>query len=196
MAGDSPRALARRSPGYLPAVVWLDAVGDPGVQLELVFQRLKVRWVHSAPPVLPAPTLKGSARPQNNVVLGATCQIQGSSPSPRHTHDLLYDITSFRRYTSERLTRPYSGELPARAVLSQQATIARLPNAQRSTGNGREGLRVGARAGGGQAVGAASPHHSITPPFQCASVRYSAGSRRTSSIQTASLPAAFFLFFW
>jgi len=27
----SPRALARRSPGYLPAVVHLDAVLDPGV---------------------------------------------------------------------------------------------------------------------------------------------------------------------
>ncbi|MEE8093989.1 MAG: hypothetical protein V3T47_07115, partial [Gammaproteobacteria bacterium] len=31
-------------------------------------------------------------------------------------------------YTSERLTRPYSGELPASAALSQLANIARLPS--------------------------------------------------------------------
>ena len=30
-------------------------------------------------------------------------------------------------YTSERLTKPYSGELPDTAALSQFATIARLP---------------------------------------------------------------------
>ena len=36
-------------------------------------------------------------------------------------------LSPFGHYTSERLTRPYSGELPACAALSQLANIARLP---------------------------------------------------------------------
>ena len=40
---------------------------------------------------------------------------------------LPFQLTPSGHYTSERLTKPYSGELPAFAALSQLANIARLP---------------------------------------------------------------------
>ena len=62
-----------------------------------------------------------------SMFLGATFQIQGNT---LHLVSLAYPTAGLwpsGRYTSERLTRPYSGELPAGAVLSQRATIARSP---------------------------------------------------------------------
>jgi hypothetical protein len=41
---------------------------------------------------------------------------------------LPFRLSPSGHYTSERLTRPYSGELPASAALSQLAHIARLPS--------------------------------------------------------------------
>jgi hypothetical protein len=40
---------------------------------------------------------------------------------------LPFQLSPSGHYASERLTRPYSGELPASAALSQLANIARLP---------------------------------------------------------------------
>ena len=61
-------------------------------------------------------------------LLGALFRIQGVHPSPRATRLSSRPACAFRSLsTSERLTRPYSGELPACAVLSQLANIARLP---------------------------------------------------------------------
>jgi hypothetical protein len=83
--------------------------------------------VHSAPSASPAPPMIGSALSQNSSLLGAMCQIQSIT---LHLVTLVYlpvRLAPFGHYTSERLTKPYSGELPACAVLSQLANIARLP---------------------------------------------------------------------
>ena len=41
---------------------------------------------------------------------------------------LTFQLTPSGHYVSERLTKPYSGELPAFAALSQLANIARFPS--------------------------------------------------------------------
>jgi len=51
----------------------------------------------------------------------------------------------FDHYTSERLTRPYSGELPACAVLSQRATIARSPRSHTAQDTLSQGCYVSDR---------------------------------------------------
>ena len=54
-------------------------------------------------------------------------QIQGYTLHLVTLASLSVGLAPFGHYTSERLTRPYSGELPACAALSQLANIARLP---------------------------------------------------------------------
>jgi len=60
-------------------------------------------------------------------LLGARFQIQGNTLHLVSLVVLTVGLAPSGRHTSERLTRPYSGELPAGAVLSQRATIARSP---------------------------------------------------------------------
>jgi len=75
-------------------------------------------------------------------LLGARFQIQGNT---LHLVSLAYPTVGLSpsgRYTSERLTRPYSGELPAGAVLSQRATIARSPRSCNARISGRDGADV------------------------------------------------------
>jgi len=61
--------FARRSPGYLPVVVLLDAVLDPGVAA--AYSSLP------SAPLSPAPNMRGSAFFPKYRFLGAMCQIQG-----------------------------------------------------------------------------------------------------------------------
>jgi hypothetical protein len=114
----SPRALDRRSPGYLPAVVTLDAVCDPGgtvgTRLLRAFRIACTR--HDGLGSLPKFTF-----------LGAMCQIQSDTLHLVSHAYLPVRLAPSGHYTSERLTKPYSGELPACAVPSQLANIARLP---------------------------------------------------------------------
>jgi len=54
-------------------------------------------------------------------------QIQGYTLHLVTLASLSVGLAPFGHYTSERLTGPYSGELPACAALSQLANMARLP---------------------------------------------------------------------
>jgi len=90
----------------------------PGGRLALVF---------SAPSVSPAPDEMGSAHSLNSRFLGAMCQIQSCTLHLVSHAYLPVRLAPSGHYTSERLTKPYSGELPACAVPSQLANIARLP---------------------------------------------------------------------
>jgi hypothetical protein len=66
-----------------------------------------------------------------SLVLGAMCQIQSrfQRDSPRSTRASPLQARAFQAYTTERLTRPYSGgPVRLRRIPSQQATIAGLPH--------------------------------------------------------------------
>ena len=65
--------------------------------------------------------------------LGATCQIQGYTLHLVTLVYLSFWLAPFGHYTSEQLTKLYSGELPACAALSQLANIARLPSSNINT---------------------------------------------------------------
>ena len=60
-------------------------------------------------------------------LLGALCQIQGYTLHLVSRASLPIRLTPSGHYASERLTRPYSGELPANAVLSQLAPLPGYP---------------------------------------------------------------------
>ena len=60
-------------------------------------------------------------------VLGAMCQIQGYTLHLVTRAYLPFRLTPSGQSTSERLTRPYSGELPAYAVLSQLTAVPGYP---------------------------------------------------------------------
>jgi len=110
--------LDRRSPGYLPVVVQLDAVLDPGGS---VSRSSIPRSPHGLRP------MRQDRQSPKIVVLGATFQIQGYT---LHLEALTFlpPALAFRFNISERLTKPYSGgPLLLRRVPSQQVTIARLP---------------------------------------------------------------------
>jgi len=62
-----------------------------------------------------------------SLLLGAKFRIQGYTLHLVSRVYLTGRLVPSGRYTSERLTRPYSGELPACAALSQRATIPRSP---------------------------------------------------------------------
>ena len=111
--------LDRRSPGYLPAVAWLDAVLDPGVSA-----------LHSSLPRSPLGLLlfEGDRHSPNIQYSRGYVSDSGLHPSPRHTRLSSFPACAFSHYATERLTNPYSGG-PGRLrrIPSQQATIARSP---------------------------------------------------------------------
>jgi len=112
--------LDRRSPGYLPAVVWLDAVLDPGVS---ALHSSLSRSPHGLRPT-------GEDR-HNPKIVGSRGYVSDSGlhPSPRRTRTSPFTAFASRRYSTKRLTKPYSGGLiPISGIPSQQATIARLPH--------------------------------------------------------------------
>jgi hypothetical protein len=74
--GCFPKSLARRSPGYLPAVARLDAVLDPGGG--------GVTLVYIALAAWPASSVKDSARSKIGVSRGYVSD-SGLHPSPRRT---------------------------------------------------------------------------------------------------------------
>ena len=90
----------------------------PGRRLVLVF---------GVPPAWPAPDLKGSAPTQNSCFSGLWFRFRAYTLHLVSLASLSVRLSPSSHYTSERLTRPYSGELPACAALSQLANIARLP---------------------------------------------------------------------
>ena len=94
--------LDRRSPGYLPAVVQLDAVLDPGVSAS---HSSLTRSPHGLRPTgedRPVPKHPGSRGYVSD---------SGLHPSPRRTRVSSLPACAFSRYSTERLTRPYSGGL-------------------------------------------------------------------------------------
>ena len=90
----------------------------PGGQLALVF---------SAPPAWPAPRLTGSALTQNPGFSELRFRFRAYTLHLAALACLPFQLLPSSHHASERLTRPYSGELPALAALSQLANIARLP---------------------------------------------------------------------
>ncbi len=90
----------------------------PGGQLALVC---------IVPPAWPAPCLRGSAHTQNKRFSGLRFRFRAYTLHLAALACLPFRLSPSSHYTSERLTRPYSGELPASAALSQLANIARLP---------------------------------------------------------------------
>ena len=112
--------LDRRSPGYLPVVMHLDAVLDPGVSAS---HSSLTRSPHGLRPY-------GEDR-HNPKLVGSRGYVSDSGlhPSPRRTRASPSKAFTFGRRSTERLTRPYSGGLlPPRGIPSQRATIARLPH--------------------------------------------------------------------
>ena len=119
--GLAPRAWVRRSPGYLPVVVQLDAVLDPGVP---ALRSSLARSPHGL-------RLHGGDRhfPKIHWFSGLCVRFR-ATPFTSLRSLVLLPAFAFGRYTTERLTRPYSGGLARlRRVPSRQATIARLPHA-------------------------------------------------------------------
>jgi hypothetical protein len=119
--GDSidPWGVDRRSPGYLPAVAWLDAVLDPGVSA-----------LHSSLTRSPLGLLlfEGDRHSPKIQYSRGYVSDSGLHPSPRHTRLSSFPACAFSHYATERLTNPYSGgPVRLRRIPSQQATIARLP---------------------------------------------------------------------
>ena len=119
IAGDSPRAPCS-------SLAWLLACRCPtrcclrprGVGLALV-ARVRAAW--------PAPKMKGSARSQTPNFSGLCVRFRASPFTSPHS---LFSLpaSAFRNYTTERLTRPYSGgSMCFPHSPSRQATIARLP---------------------------------------------------------------------
>ena len=85
----------RRSPGYLPAVVWLDAVFDPGVSA------LCSSLSHS--PLGLLPVREDRHAPDIRISRGYVSD-SGLHPSPRHTRLIFLPACAFSRFTTERLT--------------------------------------------------------------------------------------------
>ncbi len=84
--------------------------------------------VYNVPPTWPAPCLKGSALTQNQVFSELWFRFRAFTLHLATRAYLTRQLSPSGHYTSERLTTPYSGELPAYAALSQLANIARLPS--------------------------------------------------------------------
>jgi hypothetical protein len=111
--------LDRRSPGYLPAVAWLDAVLDPGVSA------LHSSLARSPPGLL---LFEGDRHSPKIQFSRGYVSDSGLHPSPRHTRLSSFPAFAFSHYATERLTNPYSGgPVRHRRTPSQQATIARSP---------------------------------------------------------------------
>ena len=83
--------------------------------------------VFSAPPAWPAPGLKGSAHTQNLSFSELWFRFRAYTLHLAALVYLPFRLLPSGHYASERLTRPYSGELTALAALSQLTNIARLP---------------------------------------------------------------------
>jgi len=92
--------LARRSPGYLPAVVQLDAVLDPGVSASHSSLSRSPHGLRPAGEDRHVPKILGSRGYVSD---------SGLHPSPRRTRLSSFPAFAFSHYTTERLTRPYSG---------------------------------------------------------------------------------------
>ena len=92
--------LDRRSPGYLPAVVRLDAVLGPGVSAS---HSSFARSPHGL-----RPTGGDRHGPKINGSRGYVSD-SGLHPSPRRTRLSSFPAFAFGHYTTERLTKPYSG---------------------------------------------------------------------------------------
>ena len=94
--------LVRRSPGYLPAVVQLDAVLDPGGSAS--------HSSLSCPP--PGLRLNGEDR-HTPKLAGSRGYVSDSGlhPSPRCSRLSSFPACAFSRYSTEWLTGPYSGGL-------------------------------------------------------------------------------------
>lgn len=92
--------LDRRSPGYLPAVVQLDAVLDPGVSAS------HSSFTHSPHGLRPT----GEDRHAPKIYGSRGCvSDSGLHPSPRCTRLFVLAVSTAEHYTTERLTKPYSG---------------------------------------------------------------------------------------
>ncbi len=112
--------LDRRSPGYLPVVVQLDAVLDPGGPAS-----------RSSLPRSPHGLRPNGEDRHIPKIIGSRGYVSDSGlhPSPRSTRSSPLQARAFQAYTTERLTKPYSGgPIRLRRIPSQQATIARLPH--------------------------------------------------------------------
>jgi hypothetical protein len=119
-----PRAWVRRSPGYSPVVVQLDAVWDPGVSA--------LRSSLARSPRGLRPHGKDQHIPNIRWFSGLCVRFR-ATPFTSLRSLVLLPAFAFSRYTTERLTRPYSGGLSRlRRAPSRQATIARLPHAAAS----------------------------------------------------------------
>jgi hypothetical protein len=92
--------LDRRSPGYLPAVVRLDAVLDPGVSASHSSFTRSPHGLRPAGEDRHAPKINGSRGYGSD---------SGRHPSPRCTRLFVLAVCTAGHYTTERLTKPYSG---------------------------------------------------------------------------------------
>jgi hypothetical protein len=111
----SPRALSRRSPGFLPCrCVTRCCLRPRGVDGCSSFAH---------PPLLPATYAIVSAYPHIFAFLGAMVQIQGIHPSPRYTHSSSFGYPSGLQVFG-RLTMPYPRGL---LLPPQPGLIARSP---------------------------------------------------------------------
>ena len=114
--------LARRLPGYLLAVAWLDAVLDPGVA---VSHSSISRSPHGLRPVRgdrPFPKLMYSR---------GFVSDSGLHPSPRHARYFSFHPFGLSRFATGRLTRPYPERLSCPAAWSSSTRnhcqVARTP---------------------------------------------------------------------
>ena len=112
--------LVRRSPGYLPAVVQLDAVLDPG-GLALCSS------VSHSPRGL-RPFEKDRHAPKIRLFSGLCVRFRATFPSPRCSRLSFFLACAFSHYATGRLTNlTQEGLGTVRPLPSQQATIARSP---------------------------------------------------------------------
>jgi len=98
--GCFPKSLARRSPGYLPAVARLDAVLDPGGG--------GVTLVYIALAAWPASSEKDSARSKIECFSGLCVRFRATPFTSPHSL-LCLPPFGFSHFTTGRLTRPYPG---------------------------------------------------------------------------------------
>ena len=92
--------LDRRSPGYLPAVARLDAVLDPGVSASRSSLSRSPHGLRPNGEDRHIPKLHGSRGYVSDSEL---------HPSPRRTRLFVLAVSTASHYTTERLTKPYSG---------------------------------------------------------------------------------------
>jgi hypothetical protein len=108
--------LVRRSPGYLPAVVQLDAVFDPGVSA------LCSSLSHSPHGL----RLFGGDRPIPKITFSrGYVSDSGLHPSPRCSRLSFFPACAFSHYTTGRLTNLTQEAYALNAFPSRQATIVR-----------------------------------------------------------------------